>query len=54
MKGLKTTKPLKLPYRGAMRELAKSRQTIADYAKITPANSVDSVSPVVQLLRKGR
>jgi hypothetical protein len=54
VKGLKTTRTLKLPQRAAMQQLAKSRQTIADYAKVTPANSVESLSPMVQLLRKGK
>lgn len=54
MKGAKTTRQLKLPSRGAMKQLKDSRQTIADYGKITPVNSVESVSPLVQLLRKGR
>ena len=54
MKGLKTTRQLKLPNRSAMRQLGTSRQTIADYAKTTPVNSVESLSPMVQFLRKGK
>ena len=54
MKGLKTTKQLKLPDQKAVKALQTSRQTIADYAKYTPANSVESVSPMILALRRKR
>jgi hypothetical protein len=54
MKGLKTAKLLKLPNQDVMKQLQNSRQTIADYAKVTPVNSVESVSPMVQILRRPR
>jgi hypothetical protein len=48
-------KPTKLPSKKVMLDLAKSNQTLIDYAKVTPSNSVLTYSPLVQMLktRKG-
>lgn len=43
-----------LPNRSVLKTLTKGAPTINDYAKATPTNLTDTVSPVVQLLRQRR
>jgi hypothetical protein len=46
------TMPIKLPSRSALTKIGKSDKTISDYAKATPFSATDTVSPLLQLMRK--
>lgn len=43
-----------LPNRGVLQALAKGAPNMNDYAKATPTNLTNTVSPVVQMLRVRR
>ena len=48
------SKPTRLPSRGVLNALGKSQMTIQDYSKATPLTATDQLSPLMQLMRKGK